>query len=236
MKRVVLVHLTSSGHGIRIIFTADIKQGNLADNISCFAQAIGYQPDASCIDATRCSYAPKESEILFIDKERLFTYYDENFDREYTPQYREKKTQPIYHKFDTDTDVASAKTDAVAPGVAQPRADESGSVDHETIQIKWRGYDVQSIIDQRYCDKRPCAEDSNRHTESLKLATDLLLMLDGDKARVQRIVESQPWVQEIIDERDENVAQTVSSAAECVAQKEKKYRYHPRPCSKPCKR
>ena len=93
----------------------------------------------------------------------------------------------------------------------------------ENINDKWRGYDIQAIIDQRYGDKLPCAEDSNRHTESLKLATDLLLMLDGDKQRVQRIVEAQPWVQEIIAERNENVAQTVESAASCVKEKEKKY-------------
>jgi hypothetical protein len=48
-------------------------------------------------------------------------------------------------------------------------------------------------------------------------------MLDGDKKLVQRIVEAQPWVQEIIEERDENVEQTVESAASCVAEKEKKY-------------
>ena len=48
-------------------------------------------------------------------------------------------------------------------------------------------------------------------------------MLDGDKASVLRIVEAQPWVKEIIDERDEKVSQTVASAADCVAQKEKKY-------------
>jgi hypothetical protein len=48
-------------------------------------------------------------------------------------------------------------------------------------------------------------------------------MLDGDKAQVLRIVEAQKWVREIIDERDENVAQTVESAASCIAQKEKKY-------------
>lgn len=48
-------------------------------------------------------------------------------------------------------------------------------------------------------------------------------MLDGDKERVQSIVEAQPWVQEIIDERGEDVAQTVESAAGCVAEKEKKY-------------
>ena len=48
-------------------------------------------------------------------------------------------------------------------------------------------------------------------------------MLDGDKALVQRIVEAQTWVQEIIDERNENVTQTVESAASCIAEKEKKY-------------
>ena len=93
----------------------------------------------------------------------------------------------------------------------------------DSSKIKWRGYDIQGIIDARYGDKLPCADDSNRHKESLKLATDLLLMLDGDKKAVQRIIEAQSWVQEIIAERDEDVAQTVESAAECVAQKEKKF-------------
>ncbi len=99
----------------------------------------------------------------------------------------------------------------------------SSEKNSELSSIKWRGYDIQAIIDQRYADKLPCADDSNRHKESLKLATDLLLMLDGDKKVVQRIVEAQPWVQEIIEERDENVEQTVESAAGCVAEKEKKY-------------
>ena len=96
-------------------------------------------------------------------------------------------------------------------------------MDADPASLNWRGYDIQSIIDQRYAGKLPCKADSNRHAESLKLATDLLLMLDGDKRQVQRIVEAQPWVQEIIDERDENVTQTVASAASCIAEKEKKY-------------
>ena len=94
MKRVVLVHLTSSGQGIRIIFTADITLGNLADNQIVFAEQLGYTADDSCIDATRNSVAPKEEDILFIDEERLFTYYDEAFDKEFTPEYRKKQTQP----------------------------------------------------------------------------------------------------------------------------------------------
>ena len=207
MARVVLVHITSSGHGIRIIFTADKETGNLADNQISFAAALGYAPDQSCIDATRNSFAPKEDEILFIDEERLFTYYDEEFDREYTPMYRDKKTQPLHHQFADADDAAGGHPDKAA----------------ETLSVKWCGYDVQSIIDARYAAKLPCAADSNRHKESLKLATDLMLMLDGDKKTVQRIIEAQKWVQEIIDERNENVEQTVESAASCITEKEKKY-------------
>ena len=228
MARVVLVHITSSGHGIRIIFIADRQIGNLADQQISFAAVLGYSPDQSCIDATRNSFAPKEYEILFIDEKRLFTYYDEEFDREFTPQYRDKKTQPLNHQFSADGAADSThcpKAHAVAHKAAVEGTGNVGQVDTEQVSnlVMWRGYDIQRIIDARYAAKLPCADDSNRHKESLKLATDLLLMLDGDKQLVQRIVESQPWVQEIIDERNENVTQTVESAAGCIAEKEKKY-------------
>ena len=228
MARVVLVHITSSGHGIRIIFVADKQLGNLADQQIAFAAVLGYAPDPSCLDATRNSFAPKEDEILFIDEERLFNYYDEDFDKEYTPMYRDKKTQPLHHQFDADDSAAGANrsVSAAVPGKdANQGREDGGQVDTEQVStpVMWRGYDVQRIIDARYAAKLPCEADSNRHTESLKLATDLLLMLDGDKDAVQRIVESQSWVQEIIEARNENVAQTVASASECVAQKEKKY-------------
>ena len=225
MARVVLVHITSSGHGIRIIFIADKQIGNLADQQISFAAVLGYSPDQSCIDATRNSFAPKEDEILYIDEKRLFTYYDEEFDREFTPQYRDKKTQPLHHKFPSDAAEKMASDKHGLTRTSSPDAENnspSQSVKSDA-EIKWRGYDIQRIIDARYAAKLPCADDSNRHKESLKLATDLLLMLDGDKQLVQRIVESQPWVQEIIDERDENVTQTVESAAGCIAEKEKKY-------------
>ena len=228
MARVGLVHITSSGLGARIVFTADINDGNLADNQIVFAEKLGYQPDESCIDATRNSFAPKEEDVLFINEELLFNYFDEEFDKKFTPQYRDKKTQPINHKFPSDDRAdshSSIQDSVVASKTAEQRAGQERPLDAQSVEndnVKWRGYDLQAIIDQRYAAKLPCAEDSNRHKESLKLATDLLIMLDGDKAKVQRIVEAQPWVQEIIDERDENVSQTVESAAGCVAEKEKR--------------
>ena len=223
MARVKLVHITSSSFGIRIIFTANIEDGNLADNQIVFAEALGQKPDESCIDATRNSFAPKEEDILFID-DTLFDYYDEDFDRRFTPEYRQKRTQPLYHEFPSKGEAASGDTKGTGTSVPSATAHKCQSpCVTGSNAIKWRGYDIQGIIDARYGDKLPCADDSNRHKESLKLATDLLLMLDGDKKAVQRIIEAQSWVKEIIAERDEDVAQTVESAAECVSQKEKKF-------------
>ena len=214
MTRTKLVYITSSGNGLRIIFTADSSLGNLADNQIVFANALGQKADASCIDATRNSFSPKEEDILFID-ETIFDYYDEDFDKMFTDAYRDEKTQPINHRFDTDDGADSNKA-------AQEGTGTFGSVDDQPLGdgVKWRGYDLQTIIDARFGDKLPCKEDSNRHNESLKLATDLMLMLDGDKKLVQTIVERQSWVQEIIEERDEDVAQTVESAAKQLAKKE----------------
>ena len=227
VKRTGLVHITSSKKGIRFVFTADIKDGNLADNQIVFASRLGYKADQSCIDATRNSFAPKEEDILYINEELLFDYYDESFDREYTPKYREKETQPLFHKFNADGNNSStgiAADSAVSIQSAEHKAGNDDTLaDEQVSPVSWRGYDLQSIIDTRYERKLPCAADSNRHAESLKLATDLLIMLDKDLPAVLKVVSAQPWVREIIEERDENVEQTVKSAASCIAEKEKKY-------------
>ena len=207
---ILLVYITPSGHGLKIVFKARLEWGNLIANQHAMASELGNVIiDESGKDSSRMSYICKNSDILYLDKE-LFTYENKEFGKKYDAEYRAGNSR-------------AAATDVVASKVVKQGAGDVGQVDAESVPLKWRGYDVQCIIDARYADKLPCAADSNRHTESLKLATDLLLMLDGDKALVQRIVESQPWVQEIIEERNENVAQTVESAASCMAQKERKY-------------
>ena len=205
---ILLIYITPSGKGIKIVFKARLDWGNLIDNQHQMAKLLGDDVvvDESCKDASRMSFICKESDILYLDKE-LFTCENKEYGERYDALYRDGHSQ------------ATSSNDVPTSQPGQATITPEGVLD----EIKWRGYDVQRIIDARYGDKLPCQADSNRHTESLKLATDLLLMLDGDKATVQRVVEAQKWVQEIIAERNENVSQTVASAAECVAQKEKKY-------------
>ena len=207
---ILLVYITPSGKGLKIVFKADVKKGNLIDNQHAMAEVLGVEVDESCKDASRMSFICKESDILYIDKV-LFTYENKEFSERYTALYRDGRSQATNAGDKTNTNLTNLTNQ------------DSCNSSNSCSEIKWRGYDLQSIIDARYAGKLPCKADSNRHTESLKLATDLLLMLDGDKVAVQQIVEAQSWVQEIIAERDENVAQTVESAVACVAQKEKKY-------------
>jgi len=212
LEQILLVYVTPSGKGLKIVFKADVKKGNLIDNQHAMAEVLGVEVDESCKDASRLSFICKESDILFINKE-LFTYENKEFSDKYEPEYRANHS-------------GATKTVAVAAAPIEQGAGEERTVDAGQVEnndVKWRGYDIQSIIDQRYADKLPCEADSNRHAESLKLATDLMLMLDSDKQRVLRIVEAQPWVQEIIKSRNENVGQTVESAASCVARKEHEY-------------
>ena len=206
---ILLIYITPSGKGLKIVFKADVARGNLIDNQHAMAEVLGVEVDESCKDASRMSFICKESDILYIDKE-LFTYENKEFAEKYDAEYR------AGHSADT-------KTVAVASESAKQGTSSVGNVDDKTLELMWRGYDVQSIIDARYSEKLPCAADSNRHNESLKLASDLLVLFDGDKQKTLQVLKAQKWVQEIIDERDENVEQTVASAAQRLADREKKY-------------
>ena len=206
---ILLIYITPSGYGLKIVFKADVAKGNLIDNQHAMAEVLGVEVDESCKDASRMSFICKESDILYIDKE-LFTYENKEFAEKYDAEYRAGHS-------------GAAATAAVAGKKADSGSETVGNVDAKAVSLTWRGYDVQHIIDCRYAGKLPCAADSNRHNESLKLASDLLVLFDGDRQKTLQTLKAQKWVQEIIDERDENVEQTVASAAERMAEKEKKY-------------
>jgi len=211
--KIYLIYVTPRGKGLRVVFRCELSRGNLIDNQMWMCEKLGVEPDASCKDASRGYFLTSTENFLYDDLKQMYAdEADEDFIQKYEPEYRAGNSSSTQTGTKASKSVGQG-TKAVGQVDAQPVGDP----------LKWRGYEIQEIINARYSEKIPCKEDSNRHTESLKLATDLLLMLDGDKGQVLQIVKSQPWVQEIIDERNEDVEQTVDSAADCVAQKEKKY-------------
>jgi len=90
---ILLVYITPSGKGLKVVFKADASLGNLIDNQHAMARELGnVMVDESGKDSSRMSYICKESDILYLDKE-LFTYENKAFGERYTALYRDGHSQ-----------------------------------------------------------------------------------------------------------------------------------------------
>ena len=85
---IVLIYITPSGQGLKIVFKARHDWGNLIDNQHAMAKVLGVEVDESCKDASRMSFICKETDIMYLDKE-LFTYEDKKYAERYDAVYRD---------------------------------------------------------------------------------------------------------------------------------------------------
>ena len=90
---ILLVYITPSGKGLKIIFKARLEWGNLIDNQHHMASLLGLTVDESCKDASRMSFICKESDILYINKV-LFTYENPAYGERFDSEYRDGHSQP----------------------------------------------------------------------------------------------------------------------------------------------
>ena len=63
---ILLVYITPSGKGLKIVFKARTEWGNLIDNQHAMAKVLGVEVDESCKDASRMSFICKEMSIGLI--------------------------------------------------------------------------------------------------------------------------------------------------------------------------
>ena len=79
-----LVHLTSSGEGLRLVSEIIPGAGNIADQQYLQAKELGmlhvkgttgkWVTDNSCINADKLSFCPRLCDILYIDEDKLFNF------------------------------------------------------------------------------------------------------------------------------------------------------------------
>ena len=77
-------------------------------------------------------------------------------------------------------------------------------------QLEYHGIPYSQIVDAWLEGKK--VQEGDRHRTSLYLADHLRYITDNDAALIEQILRQTPFVQEIVQERGENVAQTVKSA------------------------
>ncbi|MCR5070195.1 MAG: hypothetical protein K6A78_10470, partial [Prevotella sp.] len=90
---ILLVYVTPSGHGLKIVFKARLDWGNLIDNQHQMAKRLGVEVDEACKDASRLSFICTEEDILFINKE-IFSYENKEYSERWSKTYRQGDSQP----------------------------------------------------------------------------------------------------------------------------------------------
>ena len=200
-ERIVLVYVTPSGHGLKVVFTADPDVGNLIDNQIVFSRKLGLNPDESCKDASRGAFLTTMDDIIFIDEDRLFTYENKEFAEKYGEEYRIGKSQA------TITDSVECKVESLE---AVESVENNCQLSIINSQLEYHGVPYQKIIEAWIGTKK--IEQGDRHRTSLVLADHLRYITDNDPKLIEAILRETPFVKEIVEERNEDVTQTVKSA------------------------
>ena len=217
--RILFVFVTPSGQGLKVVFIADAAVGNLIDNQIVFSQKLGLNPDEACKDASRGAFLTTRDDVIFIDEERLIDYESEDFGKKYDDEYHAGHSQPTI-------DVAKSGADspdmATVQGAAENRHDVSGCDGENQLAVEpltYHNVPYLTII-EAWSKQRFSSSNVSRHEASVVLARDLYILTDRDKQATLALLMAQKWVQEIVEERQEDVERTVNNAADYVAAQE----------------
>ena len=168
---ILLVYITPSGHGLKIVFKARTEWGNLIDNQHAMAKELGIQEvDESCKDASRMSFVCKESDILYIDKE-LFNYENKEFDERFTPLYRDGHSQA---------------TNASHGDLKSPK--QSSAIANHAEPLSFKGIPYETIIDEWWKQNGGVPQEGERNVKLYQLAVSLRAICDNSKSLVLSVI------------------------------------------------
>ena len=191
-KQILLVYITPSGKGLKIVFKADPKKGNLIDNQHAMAKVLGVVVDESCKDASRMSFICKESDILYIDKE-LFTYENKEFSERYDALYRDGHSQATKTK----------------------EKEELTLEKNEEGEYVYHGVEYGKICEAWQTAQGGAPAPGDRHRTMLQMALDLRYICDNQPDMVDRVLRMCGFVQDVIRERgDKEVTDIAHTACE----------------------
>ena len=172
---ILLVYITPSGKGLKIVFKARSEWGNLIDNQHAMGKLLNVVVDESCKDASRMSFICKESDILYIDKE-LFTYENKEFAEKYNAEYRAGRS-------------GATKADALANNTDKQGAEQSGNLDAAKVEVKtFKGVPYEDIIEEWWKINGGVPQEGERNVKLYQLAVSLRAICDNNKQLVYSVL------------------------------------------------
>ena len=209
-QKILFVYVTPSGHGLKVVFMADPAIGNLISNQIVLSLKMGLTPDKSCSDGSRGAFLTTIDDVIFIDKEKLINYENEEFGKKYNESYHAGKSQCTIDVDKARADYGLNPTVQTAGEDQQPVSGVDGRDVRDAEPLMYHGVPYTKIVEAWLGDKK--VEPGDRHRTSLVLADHLRYITDNDPVVIEQILRQIPFVAEIVEERNEDVAQTVKSA------------------------
>ena len=185
-QQIMLAHVTPSGKGLRLVFKASERIGNLGDNQQAMATKLQVENDAATKDASRLSFAPMKEDILFIN-EHLFDYdnkdYDQHFGEFYRKGLRGHEKKEVQKHEDTE--------------------------EHASLLVS-SPYDYQKIVDE-WVKENGDTTVGNRHQSLLRMAGDLRYITDNNPKQLAEVCRLAAFVRDIERERGADEIERVSA-------------------------
>ena len=170
-NQVMLVHITPSGKGLRVVFKADSDIGDLSANQHHLAKLLGVEPDEACKDASRASFAPQQEEILFIN-DAIFEYQDDVFEEKFGEVYRGGKGH---------TEITEITENS------QP-SDISPQTSSFSPQTSYKGIPFSDIIDEYWRRTGGVPVDGERNVRLHKLAVNLRAICENEPDKLLAVM------------------------------------------------
>ena len=184
---IVLIYITPSGRGLKIVFKARHDWGNLIDNQHAMAKVLGVEVDESCKD-----------DILYLDKE-LFTYEDKKYAERYDAVYRNGHS-------------AAERTNTNRTNLTNNEALKNSCSEIEE-NFNYHGISYKTICEAWQTAQGGAPGVGDRHRTMLQLALDLRYICDNQPDMVARALKECGFVQDIIRERGEEEVRGVADTA-----------------------
>ena len=214
LKNIVLVFITPSGEGLKVVFKAD-PELNLVDNQLQMGKRLGLalKIDKGCKDSSRLSFIPKWDDILFMNEQELFNYDNPLYDKKFGQRYREGNSQSTID-FAED---GAGKSDQ-GTGVSQEPAEVTLDRDENGVYC-YHGVPYTDIVAKWNELKGGRPAHGDRHQRMLELSGELRRIADNKPANVLWLMQQADFYEDFVKE---GRTQELENMAEDVC------RYRPR--------
>ena len=183
---ILLVYITPSGKGLKIVFKARLDWGNLIDNQHAMAKVLGVEVDESCKDASRMSFICKESDILYLNKE-LFTYENKEFAERYTALYRDGHSQATREDLATDR-AGRDKGQGPVTSCDRYQSPVTPSLVTPVTEKSFKGVAYSDIIDEWWRQNGGVPQEGERNVKLYQLAVSLRAICDNNRQLLMEIM------------------------------------------------